>query len=118
MKRLIFLSVFLMLAVSAQAAEPVFLSGWNSKYDVTQGAVTVSSSTVLTFAAVSDGYRKVTLTNSTSWFYLLGSTIGITTSGFPVAANVNQDIETNLSINILNPASVASGSGRYIEKKK
>jgi hypothetical protein len=118
MRRIFIFACLLVVASIAHGAEPVFTAGRDSIYEYTNGTLAVSSSVVTSFSAVT-GYRKVTLTNSTSFFYRVdGSTSNIATTGFPVAANASHDIESSAAIHLLNPVGVATGSGRYIEKRK
>lgn len=120
MKRLLIFSTFLILTALVRAADPVaVVSGRpESRYDYTNGTISASSFTVLTVAAV-NGYRQLKLTCPNSFYYRIDdSTQTIATTGFPVAANATETIETNQTVTILMPPGTAASTIRYIDKRK
>lgn len=120
MKKFLLFAVLLAGASFVKAGEPVFpiIGSPNSTYNFSQSTISFSSSTVTTIAAVT-GYRKVDLLNGTSFFYKVdGSTQGLATWGFPVAANTITSIESNKVIYILAPIGVATSTGFYIQKTR
>jgi len=118
------LAIFAVLIVSAlgicRASEPVSIVPGlpESGYDITQSTVALSSFTVTSFAATSH-FRQLTLIAPTSFFYRLdGSTLSLTTVGFPVAANTKETIESNGAVKILLPVGISANTLTYIQKKK
>lgn len=120
MKRLLIFLGVLMVAGTAKAADPVFLSGWNSAYEYTNSTVAVSSVSAGTFSAV-DGYRQITLEAANSYYLVLDgttSTATIATSGFLVAANTRERLESNAVIRILLTPGTPNATIRYIQRRK
>lgn len=125
MKKVIILAAFMLMLSGRHvfATQPVSIVAGlpESRYNITNATVTISSSTVLTISATNPTtlYRQITLTAPTSFYYRVdGSTNNIATVGYPGLANTDVVIESNQAISILSPVGVASSAARYIEKVK
>ena len=108
MKKFLLMFSFALLFVAGKvfAGDPVSVMAWpNSKYDITQSTVQVSSTTVLTIAAAST-YRAVYISNwlnsSTTIYYRIdGSTASIPTVGWPIPpGTIEHKIETDNVISL------------------
>lgn len=126
MKRALLFLALLFAAPLARAGEPVsFTIGHDSRYEFTNGALAVSSFSVANFPAV-EGYRKISLAPSTSFFYTLDGTSSsatIVSTGYPALAagttpNADIVIESNRPVNITLPVGVAATSLRYWTRTK
>jgi hypothetical protein len=129
MKRKWFIPVifgFLGLSVCiAFGMEPVNvrMGGPESKWNDTNGTLSITSYTVTTIDAVTRGYRKVTIPNTlataTTFYYRVdGSTINIPTVGLPVVPNATAEIETEEEINLLLEPGMPGITVRYLERRK
>lgn len=98
-------------------ADPVTIDPFpNSTYAVQHGTVTLSSTTVTTFAAT-NRFRELYIgdpTSSVSIFYRAdGFSTFVSTVGWWVPAGTGQKIESNNAINLLLGAGAASFTARY-----
>lgn len=93
-----------------------------SRYDYTNGTLSLSSFTVTTITATS-GYRAVIIPNvltsaSTIYYRLDGSTTSIATEGFPILPTATATIETNQAISLLLEPGQSAKTVRYLQQKK
>ncbi len=124
MKRFLLFISLLVMAATARAVEPVAIYPGlpESAFGYTHGTLSVSSFSSVGFSAVA-GYRKLTLTIPTSFFFMADGTTSsatIVTSGFPVTDTTKNlfEIETNGVLRITLPPTIAANSIRYISKTK
>lgn len=120
MRKTFVLFALMLFAGIGYAADPVaVVPGMpESRYGFTNGSVAISSFTISTFT-VTTGYREITLTAPTSFFYTVnGSTSNISTIGYPGLANIDVVIESNQLIYVQSPPGIAASTGRYIQKRK
>lgn len=113
MKRIIALLAILAaipLVQVVHAAQPVAIVPGlpESRYDISQSSVSLSSFTVLTYGNVS-GYRMISVANAftplvggtTIYYTVNGSTYTLTTLGYPIFPQQKEDIESNRAISLL-----------------
>jgi len=96
-----------------------------SRYDYTNGVLSISSVTIGNIAAVTawPGFRTVTipntLTGATTFYYRVdGSSTTIATTGIPVKPNEIAVIESNQIIYFLREPIKAAANVRYLIKAK
>lgn len=91
-----------------------------SRYDYTNGTVSISSFTISTFTATSNaGYRELSLNSPTSFYFRLdGVSTTMQTTGFPCAANTTCALESNQVIYLQLGSGLSTVTGKYLEKKK
>lgn len=125
MKKLIYTLLLLGAGVvTARAGDPVSVSAFpNSRYDVSQSTISVSSTTVTTLAAVS-GYRaayigQLGLTSGATIFYRVdGSTDSIPTVGSWILPGDVEKIETDNAIHLQLGAAQTAITARLRQVRK
>lgn len=126
MKRALLFLALLFVVPLAHAGEPVSLTlGHDSRYESTNGTLAVSSFSAASFPAV-EGYRRLKLAPTTSFFYTIDGTSSsatVVSSGYPALAagttpNADIVIESNRLIAITLPAGIAATTLRYELKTK
>lgn len=121
---LMLFTLAVLVMAKAYATQPVSIVHGQpeSRYDYTNGTLSLSSFTVTTVAATS-GYRALIIPNvlanaATIYYRVDGSTQNIATTGFPILPATTEIIETNQTINLLLEPLLSAKTVRYLQRKK
>jgi hypothetical protein len=119
MKNMILFLGLICIGVAAHASDPTWNAGPKGDYGYTYGTVTVSSASVATISAsdATDTWREVYVIHDSSTptvYEKVGSTITLTTDGWPFQANVGIYRQTNKTVNLQLGAGATALTMRYM----
>ena len=122
MKKFLF-AVVILIGIGASVCHAQDFPFQKSSYEYANVALSITSHTITNIAAVSGGYRQVTipntLTGATTFYYRLdASSTTIATIGIPVKPNEIATIESNKIIYLLREPGKAAATIRYQSKRK